>query len=112
MFTLSREAEERAVAIHRKSIVVDTHNDAIGHMMVRTESGTRDFHLRRTLGERSSEGQVDIPRIREGGVDCLIFAMCATGPVYRGRRLKAYLQMLDVFHSEEKARRNHDFRNL
>jgi membrane dipeptidase len=100
VFNLSKDEEERALAIHRKSIVVDTHNDAIGNMMARAGSGTRDFSLRRNLGERSDEGQVDIPRIREGGVDCLIFAMCATSPVYRGRRLKAYLQMLDVFHSE------------
>lgn len=71
MFTLSKDEEERALAIHRKSIVVDTHNDAIGNMMARAGSGTRDFRLRRTLGERSGEGQVDIPRIREGGVDCL-----------------------------------------
>jgi len=97
---LSRDEEDRAAAIHRVSLVVDTHNDAIENLMVREVSGTRDFRLRRALGERSDEGQVDIPRIREGGVDCLVFAMCATGPRFRGRRLKTYLQMIDVFHAE------------
>jgi membrane dipeptidase len=97
---LSRDEEDRAAALHRASLVVDTHNDAIENLMAREASGTRDFQLRRTLGERSDEGQVDIPRIREGGVNCLIFAMCATGPGYRGRRLKTYLQMIDVFHAE------------
>ncbi len=100
MIDLRRDEAARATALHQSALVVDTHNDAIGAMMAHPGEGTRDFQLQRRLGERSSEGQVDIPRIQEGGVDCLIFAMCATGPAYQGRRLKTYLQMLDVFHGE------------
>ncbi len=100
MFNLSKNEEKRASSIHSKSIVVDTHNDTIGNMMAGSASQTRDFSLKRALGERSDEGQIDIPRIKEGGVDCLVFAMCVTNPMYRTRRLRRLLQMLDVFYSE------------
>lgn len=100
MFNLSEEEEDRALTIHHKAIVVDTHNDTIGNIMTGPASRSRDFSLKRTLGERSDEGQIDIPRIKEGGVNCLIFAMCVTNPLYRGRRLRRLLQMIDVFYSE------------
>ena len=107
MFKLSKEEEERALAIHRRSIVVDTHNDTISNLMrgvlrraTVPSRGYREFSLRRTLGERSDEGQIDLPRIKEGGVDCLIFAQCVSSPDYQGRRLMRLLQMLDVFYSE------------
>jgi membrane dipeptidase len=100
MFNLSKQEEKRASSIHSKSIVVDTHNDTIGNMMAGPASQLRDFSLKRALGERSDEGQIDIPRIKEGGVDCLVFAMCVSNPTYRARRLRRLLQMLDVFYSE------------
>lgn len=100
MFKLSKAEEERALAVHRDSIVVDTHNDTVQDMMAGPIPHNREFSLRRTLGERSSIGQIDLPRIREGGVDCLIFSMVVSRAIYRGRRLRRLLQMLDVFHSE------------
>jgi len=100
MFRLTMEEEERALSIHHKSIVVDTHNDTIQDLMSGQVPHGVEFTLKRTLGERSIEGQVDIPRIREGGVDCLFFAMVVSRPIYRGRRLRRLLQMLDIFYSE------------
>ena len=100
MFKLSEEEEERALAIHHKSIVVDTHNDTIQDVMAGPIPHAREFSLKRNLGERSDEGQIDLPRINEGGVDCLIFAMVVSRAIYRGRRLRRLLQMLDVFYSE------------
>jgi membrane dipeptidase len=101
MFDLTKEQEDRALAIHGRSIVVDTHNDTVLHLItappfLSTEG--RPPRERRTLGERSDSGQIDLPRIREGRVDCLIFAMYVS-PQYRAR-LKRLLQMLDTFHSE------------
>jgi membrane dipeptidase len=101
LFDLTEEQEERARTLHEGSIVVDTHNDTVLHIIkappfITTQA--RPPQPRRTLGERSEEGQVDIPRIREGGVDCLIFAMYVS-PQYRAR-LRRLLQMLDAFHLE------------
>ena len=100
MFKLSNEEEERALAIHRDSVVVDTHNDTVQDMMAGPIPHNREFGLRRALGERSATGQIDLLRIREGGVDCLIFSMVVSRAIYAGRRLRRLLQMLDVFHSE------------
>ena len=100
MFNLSKEEEERALAIHRSSIVVDTHNDTIQDIMSGSIPHAREFSFKRTLGERSEEGQIDLPRINEGGVDCLFFAMVVSRAIYSGRRLRRLLQMLDVFYSE------------
>jgi len=100
MFNLSKKEEERALYIHQKSIVVDTHNDTIGDMMKGPVPPANEFSLRRHLGERTDVGQIDLSRIEEGGVDCLIFAMGIAKPIYRGRRLRRLLQMLDVFYSD------------
>ena len=104
MFKLTPEQEERAKAIHGSSVVVDTHNDTILHLIKALPfvgDGTRALPPRRTLGERSQDGQIDIPRIKEGGVDCLLFAMYVS-PLHRGR-LRRLIQMLDAFHAELEA---------
>ena len=59
VFNLSEEHEKRAMAVHRKAIVADTHCDTIG-AWIRTPP--------RPLGVRSDEGAIDIPRMKEGGL--------------------------------------------
>jgi len=98
MFNLTDEEMERATRIHRSSTVVDTHNDTVLHLIDQGPflSTTGDsIPPRRKLGERSEHGQIDIPRINEGGVNCLIFAMYVN-PQYNARLLRL-VQMLDTF---------------
>ncbi|MCW4050529.1 MAG: dipeptidase [Candidatus Bathyarchaeota archaeon] len=101
MFNLTKQQQERAKAIHEASLIVDTHNDTILHLIkappfITTE--TNPPAPRRSLGERSEHGQIDIPRIQEGGVNCLLFAMYVS-PLYSAR-LRRLIQMLDAFHIE------------
>jgi membrane dipeptidase len=101
MFNLTKEQAERARALHEDSLVVDTHNDTILHLIKSppfVTSETNPPPPRRTLGERSEHGQIDIPRIREGGVDCLLFAMYVS-PLHTAR-LRRLVQMLDAFTME------------
>jgi membrane dipeptidase len=101
MFNLTKEQADRARALHEASLVVDTHNDTILHLIKSPPfitSGTNPPAPRRTLGERSEHGQIDIPRIREGGVDCLLFAMYVS-PLHSAR-LRRLVQMLDAFTME------------
>lgn len=101
MFDLTDEQMERARSIHEKSIIVDTHNDTILHVITAPpfiSSETVAVAPRRTLGERSEHGQIDIPRIKEGGVNCLMFAMYVS-PQYRSR-LRRLIQILDAFQLE------------
>ncbi|MBD3206680.1 membrane dipeptidase [Candidatus Bathyarchaeota archaeon] len=101
MFNLTDEQMERVTRIHRSSTVVDTHNDTVLHLIDRGPflSTTGDsIPPRRKLGERSEKGQIDIPRIIEGGVNCLIFAMYVN-PQYNARLLRL-VQMLDTFNTQ------------
>ena len=98
MFNLTKEQADRARALHEASLVVDTHNDTVLHLIKSPPfitSETNPPAPRRTLGEKSEHGQIDIPRIREGGVDCLLFAMYVS-PLYTAR-LRRLIQMLDAF---------------
>ena len=101
MFNLTKDQVERANSIHKSSLVVDTHNDTILHVIDSppfiTSEG-RPLDPRRTLGEKSEYGQIDIPRTQMGGVDCLLFAMYVS-PEYSSRLLRL-VQMLDAFHNE------------
>jgi membrane dipeptidase len=56
---------DRARAIHFSSIVLDTHDDT----PMRFFSNTYD------LGKRNPDGHIDIPRMREGGVNAIFFSI-------------------------------------
>lgn len=94
------ELNEKELALHRSCIVVDTHNDTIQDIMSGSIPHSLEYAVKRRLGERSTEGQIDLPRIRDGGVDCLFFALVVSRGMYRGRRLRRLLQMLDVFYTQ------------
>ena len=59
---------EQALALHRDSIVVDGHCDTI----LAAASQQRDFT------QRSESGDVDVPRLLEGGVTAQFMALCVT----------------------------------
>lgn len=65
-----------ARAVHDRAIVVDTHADTTQRMV---------FDPRFDIGERHSDGNVDIPRMRDGGMDALFFSIWVpsdvTGPI-------------------------------
>ena len=101
MFNLTQEQKEKAKNLHESSLIVDTHNDTVLHLIKEPPfitSRTNPLPPRRTLGERSEQGQIDIPRIRDGGVDCMLFAMYVS-PQYTAR-LRRLIQLLDVFQLE------------
>jgi membrane dipeptidase len=101
MFNLTPEQVERAKRIHASSTVVDTHNDTILSLIKSPpfiSSENEPVSPRRSLGEQSEYGQIDIPRIKEGGVNCMLFAMYVS-PQYTSRLLRL-VQMLDAFQEE------------
>jgi membrane dipeptidase len=61
-------AEQPDEAVHRiqsKVLGVDTHNDTV----------QRVIYFNADLGKRSSEGMIDFPRLREGGIHVPFFAL-------------------------------------
>ncbi len=65
--TITPQAKE----LHAKSIVIDTHDDTTQRLL----DPNFDF------GARHSDGNVDIPRMREGGLDAIFFSIWIPGTV-------------------------------
>lgn len=61
----------KARALHFRSIVVDTHDDTTQRML------DPQFDL----GVRHADGNVDIPRMREGGLDAVFFSIWIPGTI-------------------------------
>ena len=92
MVELNKAQEERAMRLHREAVVVDTHCDSLGGFFRRRREPARDF------SERGETGQIDLPRLVEGGVTCQTFAMfTASGALVPDATLRA-LRMVDKFY--------------
>jgi membrane dipeptidase len=74
--TQSSGVSPQAAQVHSRAIVLDTHADTTQRMV---------FDPRFNIGERHSDGQIDIPRMRDGGMDALFFSIWVpsdvTGPI-------------------------------
>jgi membrane dipeptidase len=77
---ITRNQNDHALELHKKSIVIDFHCDAVLATLPDsayiTGSGERrklQAHAR-SLSRRSSEGHIDIPRLIDGGVDAIVFS--------------------------------------
>lgn len=76
--------------LHRESIVFDGHCDTLLNVL----------DGQRRLGERSAEGHLDLPRMKEGGVTVQIFA-CFVRPQFMSAGATAEaLRIVDTFYEE------------
>ncbi|MFM7172607.1 MAG: dipeptidase, partial [Caldilinea sp.] len=75
-------------SLHADALVIDGHCDSIGHQL---EEG-------RWLGDRHVQGHVDLPRLREGGVDAQFFACYVPVPYQRHGAVTHALERLDQLH--------------
>ncbi len=92
MIELTKAQEERAQRLHNEAIVIDTHCDTL--MAYLPQRG----RPKRTLGERSEHGHIDLPRMIDGGVTCQTFAIyTGNKPIVPDATLRA-LKMTDVFY--------------
>ncbi len=87
----------RARAIHDRILTVDTHADTTSRMLV----GNWDIGVRHEPGKRES-GKIDLPRMKEGGLDAEFFAVFVgqgerTESGYSKARERA-LAMLNAIH--------------
>jgi membrane dipeptidase len=88
---------ERAMKLHRESIVIDTHND------ITSAITDRGFDM----GVRDASGgtQTDIPRMKEGGLDADFFAIYVAASYARnGGSARRAMDMIDGVY--EQARRH------
>jgi membrane dipeptidase len=72
--------------LHARAVVVDTHDDTPGRMV-----SDPSFDIR----ARGDSGSIDIPRMREGGLDALFFSIYMPGSVTGPQAVKRALQQID-----------------
>lgn len=77
---------ERALALHRSSLVFDGHVHAMD----------REFYHGGDIGERKADGQFDLPRAKEGGLGALFFSIFVAEDYYPARlETRQALRMMD-----------------
>jgi membrane dipeptidase len=79
---------ERARKLHFSSLVLDTHDDTT----------LRFFSKIYELGKRNPEGHVDIPRMREGGMNAIFFAIWIDGRTLGPVAVQKALDQIDAVH--------------
>ena len=79
---------ERAEELHSESFVFDGHQGTLLDVMEKI----RDF------GQESETGHSDLPRLKQGGVDCVILSAFPRDRVMPIRGVRQALEYIDVFH--------------
>jgi membrane dipeptidase len=79
-------ATTRATQLHHRAIVVDGHADTPQRMI----NGQWD------IGARHPDGGIDIPRMREGGLDALFFSIWTPGTVTGATAIKRAFDQIEA----------------
>jgi len=91
IFMLAQSASDvqvsaRAKRVHDRAIVVDTHDDTPQRLL---------FDKTFNIGMRNKDGHVDIPRMREGGLDALFFSIWVPSQITGPPAVKRALDLID-----------------
>jgi len=81
------QVSDRARQIHMRAIVVDTHDDTTQRLV-----GDKAFDI----AKRNTTGNIDIPRMREGGLDAIFFSIWMNGDVTGPTAIKRALDQIDA----------------
>lgn len=82
----ANEISARAKKLHFSSIVVDTHDDTTQRFL----DGKFD------LGARHTDGSIDIPRMKEGGLGAIFFSIWMPGTITGPEAVKRALDQIDA----------------
>lgn len=80
--------QKKAFALHHSSVVVDAHCDTLTHML---DTG-------RKLGELSTSGHLDLPRMKAGGIDVQFFAVFVHPSTKK--YLRRAMELIDFFYQQ------------
>jgi membrane dipeptidase len=78
---------ERARQLHTRAIVIDTHDDTTQRLV---------YDKTFDIGARNQDGHIDIPRMREGGLDALFFSIWTPGDVVGPPAVKRAMDQIDA----------------
>ena len=85
---------ERALQIHFSSIVLDTHDDTTQRLLVPAFD----------IGVRHADGHVDIPRMRDGGMNALFLSIWIDGHIKGPEAVLKALDQIDAVRETVRAR--------
>jgi len=81
------QVSARAKQLHDRAIVIDSHDDTTQRLV---------FDKTFNLGARNKNGHIDIPRMREGGLDALFFSIWVPSDVTGPPAVKRALDQIDA----------------
>jgi membrane dipeptidase len=87
------EIAERARRLHFSSIVLDTHDDTTQRFFSKTFD----------LAKRNPDGHIDIPRMREGGMNAIFFSIWIDGRTMGPLAVEKALDQIDAIDENVKA---------
>jgi membrane dipeptidase len=82
----SQPISQKARDLHFSSIVVDTHDDTTQRLL----------DPKFDLGVRHTDGSIDIPRMREGGLDAIFFSIYIPGTITGPRAVQLALEQMEA----------------
>src|SRR5437764_12334292 len=82
------ESSPRALKLHFSSIVLDTHDDTTQRFF------SKDFDI----AKRNADGSIDIPRMREGGMNAIFFSIWIDGRTMGPPAVQKALDQVDAVH--------------
>jgi membrane dipeptidase len=85
-----------AEKLHKESIIIDGHCDTLLSLCGRP--GMPGFR-KRDFFERNTEGHIDLPRLKEGGVTCQVMAVYIEPQFKPTRSARRALELLDTFYA-------------
>jgi len=87
----SRQVSDRTRALHQDAFVFDAHVHVVN----------RQFYHGGTMGQRVADGQFDLARARDGGLDAMFFSLFVTERYYPARyETKQVLRLIDAAHDQ------------
>jgi len=88
------EVSARAKQLHDRAIVIDSHDDTTQRML---------FDKTFDITARHKDGNIDVPRMREGGLDALFFSIWVPSDITGAPAVKRALELIDAVHRAVKA---------
>jgi membrane dipeptidase len=86
VYAAGESISEEAKTLHFSSIVIDTHDDTTQRLLV------PQFDL----AARHTDGNIDIPRMREGGLSAIFFSIWIDGKIMGPQAVKQALDQIDA----------------
>ncbi|HEV3062214.1 MAG TPA: dipeptidase [Vicinamibacterales bacterium] len=89
--------QTQAARVHERAIVVDTHADTTQRLV---------FDPKFNIGERHGDGNIDIPRMKDGGLDALFFSIWVPSDVTGPPAVKRAFDQIDAVREAVRAHPN------